>query len=150
MKIKKRISSENRKKVLKEFFLWEYANSLAEKYWYTVHVVKLYLDGRATKTYIDSKWIEWRRCSNCRIYKKTEFYDQRDWKNWKIYISNCKICYKLIRINKRKILKNNRPEKLKVKDKKFYDKRKNIFNIKRKVKRIIWYTDNSWRVLKKN
>jgi len=148
---KKKINYKDRPKIKQEYFSWINYINIAEKYWYNAYALKKYLRWPATKNYIDSNNITWRRCNSCSSYKTLDKY-LLNWydKNWKKMLMSCCLhCYYRIQKNKRIIARN-------IWDKKFlnywrrtWDKNKMRYNIKRKIMRLIWYTDRTWKIIKK-
>ena len=148
------INDKNRKKILKEYFNWDNSTNLAKKYWYTVHAVNKYLDGCATKTFIDEKGIVWRKCSICEpvTYKKLDQYKKHSIYKWKTILnSHCNSCFNRV-VKNRRILEKN----IKWKESKYlswtrdsWNKNKWRYNLRRKIMRIIKYTDRHGKVIQK-
>lgn len=147
------ITTENRKKIKEEYFYWNNSTNLAKKYWYTVHAVNKFLNWSATKTFIDDKWIRWRKCTTCTplTYKKESEYLTHSKKNWKIFLmSYCKSCHYRKVKNKKIIAKNIWDEKYLNYNRESWDRNKWRYNFRRRYLRIIWYLDRQGRIIKKD
>ena len=147
------INSENRKKIKKEYFYWDNSTNLAKKYWYTVYAVNKFLNWSATKTFIDEKWVRWRKCSVCypTTYKLESEYLNHSKKNWRVFLmSYCKACYYRKVKNKKILAKNIWDKKYLNYNKKSWNKNKVKYNFRRRFLRIIWYLDSKWRIIKKD
>ena len=146
------ITTTNRKKIKEEYFYGENATNLAKKYWYTVYAVQKFISWSATKIFITSKWEVYRRCNNCTplTYKpESEFYvhSKRYWREFLMVY--CKSCHSRKTKNKKIIAKNIWDDTFLKWNRKSWDKNKWKYNIRRKVLRIIWYLDRSWKIIKK-
>ena len=148
---KKVIRHDIRKKMLREYFEWSNAMSLAKKYWCEYNETKRYLEWCWTKTYIDSENITWRRCSVCSVYKKLDQYLTHSYnKKWEPRKqSHCKICHRR-RVKNKKIYKKNIDEYHEY----IYQGRKSWwknwwkYKYRKRLLRIIWYLDGKWKIIR--
>ena len=77
---------------------WE----VAKKLWYTIHAVDNYYNSHAT-TYYTNDWTDRKRCTTCKVYRKTDEYGVLITKRFR---SSCNICIRQIARNKYRYRKN--------------------------------------------
>ena len=137
--------------IKQEYFNWMKAPEISKKYWYNINCIIKYLKSKATKTYIDSKWVRWRRCSICIVYKKeSEYSTNYDKKKDRRYLaSHCKVC-DCRRNTNNIIIQKNKWEGWKQirKSREAWHKHKWKYNIRRRILRTIWYLDWNWVIIR--
>jgi len=141
-KNKKTVCRHHKPEIRKLYFEWKTIWFIATNFWYTYKSVEIYLNSKATKIYIDSKWLEWRRCSCCESYKLSNDYYWNN-KEKTIRASRCNKCARQHKKNKYIILKN-RWLKPKPYCKESWLKHGWRYKTRRRILRIIWYLNRDY------
>jgi len=77
---------------------WE----VAEKLWYTINAIDNYYNSPATTRYTEH-WIEYKRCTVCKVYRNITDYIKRKWNRPR---PACKICSRQMNKNAYKYRQN--------------------------------------------
>jgi len=141
----------NFKKECIDFIIkWWSLKAIAKKYNVRYIDLEKYINSKWFKN-IEYKWIKYRRCNVCNIYREMkDFYKYNHW----YYTSACKQC-ELLKWRNRYRIKANVEwdkflQKMRDKRKRFYEKYKLAFNVRRNTRRRIKnILDNKFRILKK-
>ena len=135
-----------RDRILKMFFEeWRKATLIAETFWFNFSFMSDYLENsKGTKEYTYPNWKTVRRCIQCKTYKEDTNFRM----SWLYRFWTCMYCEKLHRKNKRIISKNTWiPSKDDLRKREHYHRNSLRINTKRKMMRLIKYTDRTWKIL---
>ena len=145
-KNKKSIPDKRRHQIKQEFFEFWDIGRIAKEYGIDYTYLTKYLHWPATTRHTH-KWIDYRRCGVCRVYKTLDNF----MKHWDYLTYDCKYCNHLVKKNKRVMRKNDGTYDDYIKKSRAkWAKNKWRYNTRRKIMRIIKYTDVNWRVILKN
>lgn len=124
------------------YFEWSWISELAKVAWISFQEMESIVNNHISfRKYIDTDWVEWKKCKNCLVWKKLKIDFHKRWLNsyWnQIYSPRCNSCTWIIVSNIKKLLPKEKKEELRLiqneRAKKSRAKNKDQYNLKRREK----------------